>query len=182
VIKLIIVGVGCFVVALAVSTGVTVLRTPVRPAAADSTAAAHGLAPTDSVLHAAGGQPSTANGFEGTGTSGLDEFADEPADGPSAMQLAAAVPRTAEVVHTATPNAEPHATPADYPRLGKILVNMKPAEAAAILAYLADAQVEGVLRSLGPRQAAAMLASIPTERAAQLSRRLLVLPAEEKKP
>ncbi len=181
-IKLIVVGAACFLVALAASTGVTVLRTPVRAAVADSTLAAANAAAADSVLHAAGDHAAPPPGFEGTGAENFDEFADEPAEGPSAMQLAAAVPHTADVVRAATAGAETHTPAADYPRLGKILVNMKPAEAAAILAYLADAQVEGVLRSLGPRQAAAMLASIPTERAAQLSRRLLVLPAEEKKP
>ena len=81
------------------------------------------------------------------------------------------------------PNATPHVVepPADYGRVAKILVNMKPAEAAAILSHLGDAQVEGVLRSVGPRQAATLLAAMPTERAAQLSRRLLVIPPAQEK-
>jgi flagellar motility protein MotE (MotC chaperone) len=96
------------------------------------------------------------------------------------MALAASVPHEAEVVTPAsTSHAEP---PADYTRVAKILVNMKPAEAGAILEHLGDAQVEGVLRAVGPRQAATLLTALPAERAAQISKRLLVPVTEEKRP
>jgi flagellar motility protein MotE (MotC chaperone) len=57
--------------------------------------------------------------------------------------------------------------------VARILINMKSAEAAKIMAYLGDDQVEGILRSMGVRQAAMILAQLPVERAAKLSRRLM---------
>ncbi len=171
-IKIIIVGVACFVLALAGSTGVVVMTAPKHVAAADSTAVA------DSTLHAGGEHGATA----AHDAAGAEPNAHEPAAEPNPMQLAESVPHTGEPVpHAAAEPAKPD-EPADFARVGKILVNMKPAEAAAILSHLSDTQVEGVLRSLGPRQAATMLASMPAERAAQLSKRLLVAPpAEDKK-
>jgi flagellar motility protein MotE (MotC chaperone) len=51
---------------------------------------------------------------------------------------------------------------------------MKALEAAKVLAFLSDDEVEGILRAVGPRQAADFMTNIPKERAAILSRRLLV--------
>lgn len=168
-IKIIIVGVACFVLALAGSTGVVVMTAPPHVAAADSTAVA------DSTLHAPGEHAAAVANEGGSDALGIDDVAADP----NPMQLAEAVPRSGElVVHEGSRSAAPEA-PADFGRVGKILVNMKPAEAAAILSHLSDPQVEGVLRSLGPRQAATMLASMPSERAAQLSKRLLVAPPAE---
>jgi flagellar motility protein MotE (MotC chaperone) len=55
-----------------------------------------------------------------------------------------------------------------------VLSAMKPPEAAQVMGLLSDDEVEGILRAVGPRQAADFLANIPRERAALLSRRLLV--------
>jgi Mg/Co/Ni transporter MgtE len=75
-----------------------------------------------------------------------------------------------------------HAPDADsYKQVGSILLNMKPAEAARIMSYLNDDQVEGLLRSMSPRQAAGVLGQLAPERGAVLSRRLLV-PAKETRP
>jgi flagellar motility protein MotE (MotC chaperone) len=68
-----------------------------------------------------------------------------------------------------------------YKQVGSILLNMKPVEAAKIVSYLNDDQVEGLLRSMSPRQAAGVLGQLPAERAAALSRRLLV-PSKEARP
>ena len=179
----IIVGAACFVLALAGSTAVVVLRAPAKVAVADSTAvsdsthaaAAHGEATAQAATPAEGAhgdapQGETAAALEGDGAT--------PATEPDRMALAANVPHEGEVVPATTTHAvEP---PADYGRVAKILVNMKPAEAAAILEQLGDPQIEGVLRAVGPRQAATLLAALPTERAAQLSKRLLVPTPEEK--
>jgi hypothetical protein len=62
---------------------------------------------------------------------------------------------------------------AAFKQLGKILGNMKPAEAAKVLGFLSDAEVEGVFRQLQPRQAGALLAALPQQRAGALGRRLL---------
>ena len=178
---LIIVGVACFVLALAASTAVVVMRAPANGAKPDSVAvanAAHAHADSASAPAAATGAvvPPAGDGhaaaFEGDTTA--------PASEPDRMALAASVPHEAEVVTpTSTSHAEP---PADYTRVAKILVNMKPAEAGAILEHLGDAQVEGVLRAVGPRQAATLLTALPAERAAQISKRLLVPVTEEKRP
>ncbi|HMY26639.1 MAG TPA: hypothetical protein PLJ59_09960 [Solirubrobacterales bacterium] len=57
--------------------------------------------------------------------------------------------------------------------MARVLSAMKPPEAAKVLAYLSDDEVEGILRAVGPRQAADFLTNLPKERAATLSRRLL---------
>jgi len=178
----IIIGAACFVLALAGSTAVVVLRAPAKVAVADSTAvsdsthaaAAHGEATAHAATPAEGAhgdvpQAGAEVALEGEGTT--------PSTEPDRMALAANVPHEGEVVPATTTHAvEP---PADYGRVAKILVNMKPAEAAAILEHLGDPQIEGVLRAVGPRQAATLLAALPTERAAQLSKRLLVPTPEE---
>ena len=171
-IKIIIIGVACFVLALAGSTGVVVMTAPKPVAVADSTAMA------DSTLRAAAEHAGAdAHGTAAAEAASLDGTAES-----NPMQLAEAVPSTGEVVSHDHRAPEKLEEPADFARVGKILVNMKPAEAAAILSHLSDAQVEGVVRSLAPRQAATMLASMTPERAAQLSKRLLVAsPVEDKK-
>ena len=174
-IKTILMGVACFVVALAASTSVMVMRTPVKGAVKDSTAVA------DSLVHATAAHEAAPAAGQSYAPAG-DFAADAPVSAPDLIQLAQAIPHTAEPVAASPKHVEKNDAPADFARVGKILVNMKPAEAAAIMGYLADAQVEGVLRSLGPRQAASMLAALPTERAAQLSKRLLIVPVEVKQP
>lgn len=69
---------------------------------------------------------------------------------------------------------DPAAKAAAYKQVARVLSAMKPVEAAKVLAFLSDEEVEGLLRAVGPRQAADFLTNIPKERAAGLSRRLLV--------
>lgn len=69
---------------------------------------------------------------------------------------------------------DPVARAAAYKQVARVLSAMKPVEAAKVLAFLSDDEVEGLLRAVGPRQAADFLTNIPKERAAGLSRRLLV--------
>jgi hypothetical protein len=71
------------------------------------------------------------------------------------------------------PIADPIATAGAYKQVARVLSAMKPPEAAKVIAFLSDDEVEGLLRSVGPRQAADFLTNIPKERAALLSRRLL---------
>jgi flagellar motility protein MotE (MotC chaperone) len=77
-------------------------------------------------------------------------------------------------VRAAIAQADPVAKAAAYKQVARVLSAMKPVEAAKVLAYLSDEEVEGLLRAVGPRQAADFLTNIPKERAAGLSRRLLV--------
>lgn len=182
----IIIGAACFVLALAGSTAVVVLRAPAKVAVADSTAIADSThaAPAHGEAAAHAGAPAegaaTEPGDHAGATVALEGEGSAPASEPDRMALAANVPHEGEVV----PGAASHVVEpaADYGRVAKILVNMKPAEAAAILEQLADPQIEGVLRSVGPRQAATLLAALPATRAAQLSKRLLVPTPEEKRP
>ncbi len=61
-----------------------------------------------------------------------------------------------------------------YKQVARIFSAMKPPEAAKVLAFLSDEEVEGILRAVGPRQAADFMTNLPKERAAVLSRRLLI--------
>jgi hypothetical protein len=67
----------------------------------------------------------------------------------------------------------------EYKTLARILATMRPADAAKILAYLSDDEVEGILRSLRVRQIATLLSELPTERAAALGQRLVDTREEE---
>ena len=91
---------------------------------------------------------------------------------PAAAAAAAAAAR----VSSQTPDE------ATFKQVGSILMNMKPAEATKIMSYLNDTQVEGLLRSMSPRNAATVLSQFPAERAAALSRRLLVPAPKEARP
>lgn len=73
----------------------------------------------------------------------------------------------------AGPMTDPIAKAGAYKQVARVLSAMKPPEAAKVIAFLSDDEVEGLLRSVGPRQAADFLTNIPKERAALLSRRLL---------
>ena len=74
---------------------------------------------------------------------------------------------------------DPEDRAAAYKQVARVLSAMKPPEAAKVLLLLSDDEVEGILRSVGPRQAADFLTNLPKERAAQLSRRLLVPKAKD---
>ena len=91
---------------------------------------------------------------------------------PMAVTAAAAAAPSIALAH---PIPDSLTTPT-YRPVARLLMNMKPADAGKVLSYLNDTQVEGILRALGARQAAVLLSQMPAERAAQLSRRLM-LPA-----
>lgn len=80
----------------------------------------------------------------------------------------------AAVVKPVAAAADPVAKAGAYKQVARVLSAMKPVEAAKVIAFLSDDEVEGLLRAVGPRQAADFLTNIPKERAAVLSRRLLV--------
>lgn len=189
--KLIVFGAVAFVLGLGGTTGVMVMTAKAPPVAADSTAA-HALPAKAHAGEAAGTPPVEAAHAAGTAHASQAP-ADEPApatpgaaatEAPADAHTASTtpveavvrppVPAVTRIAHAATePDAE------SYKQVGNILMNMKPAEAAKILAYLSDAQVEGLLRSMSPRNAASVLSQLPSERAAALSKRLLVpAPAE----
>lgn len=58
-------------------------------------------------------------------------------------------------------------------RLSKIFSEMKPGEAADVLSYLSDGEIERILLGIRERDAAAILAQLEPERAAAVSRRVL---------
>jgi hypothetical protein len=164
--KLILVVAIAFVAGLSGGTAAVVMRPHAQAAAADSAAvaaradsartAAHAAAAdsghADAAPHAAAAPPHTAT-------------ADAPAArDSSAPPPAAAAPVTATAASTGG---------GGYRQLARVLSNMKPADAAKIVAFLSDDQVEGLLGQLGVRQAASLLSAMPTERAAALGRRML---------
>jgi hypothetical protein len=188
--KPVIFGVLAFVIGLGGSTGVMVLTTPVRLTAADSLAIAK--ADSTRAKHPAEAAPVA------------HEAVREAAPAAAAHESSAVAPATPEATHAAAASTEgspapvvTHVPPAaaavrdprapnlpdadSYKQVGSILLNMKPAEAAKIVSYLNDDQVEGLLRSMSPRQAAGVFGQLPPERAAALSRRLLI-PAREDRP
>jgi len=58
-------------------------------------------------------------------------------------------------------------------RLSKIFSQMKPADAAEVLSYLTDAEIERILLGIRERDAAAILSQLEPSRAAAVSRRVL---------
>ncbi len=96
-------------------------------------------------------------------------------------------PYAAEPVQTEVPIKDPTDVPSKDPtevptkepseegleRLGKIFMAMKPRDAAAVLTYLNDAEVEAILFQLREKNAAEILGSFPPDRAAVLSRSVL---------
>ncbi len=177
--KLVIFGVAAFVLGIAGSSGVLVMTSPKLPAGADSLLAAradslhhlkpvpHAAASTATAAHA---PVSMAHGDSAVALPGHTVEAAAASTHPTVEHVVPAV-----VAAPTGPQAPTPAEQADaYKQVGGILNNMKPAEAARILAYLSDSQIEGLLRSMGPRPSAAMLGQLPPERAAALSKRLLV--------
>jgi len=166
--KLILIGIACFAVGLGASTMVMLKRAP-RPAphpAADSSAK---VAPADSAkLHPA--------------DSAAKDSAHAKLD--TTVRHASTIPATSAATVPAVPApvpAHPDSAPVvkleklrDFKAVARIFSSMKPTEAAQVLAFLSDTEVEGILRAVGPRQAADFMSNLPKERAAALSRRLLV--------
>lgn len=194
--KLVIFGVIAFVIGIAGSSGVMVLTSPKLPAGADSLLAAKADSLHQFKAHAAAaGSSSVAPPHEAAVAAAAhgDSAHTDAAHADAAHgDVSAPAAHPLQVVATATqgpvvqvvppkpgvsaappgPTAEQQAEA--FKQVGSILNNMKPAEAARILEYLSDAQVEGLLRSMGARPSAVMLGQLPPERAAALSKRLLV--------
>lgn len=177
--KLVIFGVVAFVLGIAGSSGVMVMTAPKLPAGSDSLLAVM----ADSIkTHKTGGEhgahPAPGGEHAGATQPHADSVATDPAHGAEATVAATPAPIEHVVPPTSHGLPSASATPAQqaeaYKQVGSILNNMKPVEAARILAYLSDTQVEGLLRSMGPRQSAVMLGQLPPERGAALSKRLLV--------
>lgn len=201
--KLVIFGVAAFVIGLGGTTGGLVLTAPKLPPGADSliaaahadstqhgaaAAGAHAAAAPTATEHAAatpegtppaeGAPASEAAGHEAAAASA--EPAAHGVDAATASHAPAEEPvRPMAGMAPLTRPGEPD--PETYKQVGSILMNMKPAEAAKIMGYLNDTQIEGLLRSMSPRNAATVLSQMSPERAAALSRRLLV-PAKETRP
>jgi hypothetical protein len=189
--KLVIFGVIAFVVGIAGSSGVMVMTSPKLPAGADSLLAAKADSLRRIPAHPAeAGSSVVAPSHEGAvaaaahGDSVRTDAAHVDSAVPAAHPLQVVATATqGPVVQVVPPKPGVAAAPAGptaeqqaeaFKQVGSILNNMKPAEAARILEYLSDAQVEGLLRSMGPRPSAVMLGQLPPERAAALSKRLLV--------
>lgn len=68
---------------------------------------------------------------------------------------------------------------AGFKQLARIFTTMKAADAVKVMALMTDDEVEGVLRATPPKQTAEMLNQFPQQRAAALSRRLLVPTVKE---
>lgn len=188
--KPVIFGVLAFVLGLGGSTGVGVLTTPVRLTVADSLAI--GRADTTRAAHPTAAAPvvHAAAKIASPAPAGRESPEAASAGTPSTTAVASTlgsqapavthVPQAPEGgVHEGRPANAPDAE--SYKQVGSILLNMKPAEAARIVTYLNDDQLEGLVRSMTPRQAAGVFGQLPPERAAALSRRLLV-PAKEVRP
>ncbi|MGE0351725.1 MAG: hypothetical protein AB7I33_04900 [Gemmatimonadales bacterium] len=171
--KIILLSLAAFLVALGAGTGAVVLRSGGNVPAADSTSTAidsteHGavaVAAADSQADH-GPPPSTADTLTPrTDSADAGAVAAAPPEAPVAAPIRQA------------PGPQPGPTPEEearaYGQVARILVNMKPADAARILGHLSDAQVEGIFRQLGVRQTAQLMGQLPVERAAALSRRLL---------
>jgi hypothetical protein len=164
-----------FVVALAASTFLGIQKGKKAAAAAALVVAAH----ADSVK-AAHAADSTANHDSTTKHDG-GEHAEAPKDsgstaGPGDAQVAhgePAGPVPAKVIPVSTPINSAEKAEA-FKQVARVLSAMKAADAVKVMAFLSDEEVEGILRAVGPRQAGDFLTNLPKERAATLSRRLLV--------
>ena len=180
--KLAILAGAAFVASLGGSTAFVALRAPAHATSgatthADSTAAP--AAPAQAPPHGASTTPAGAAPRPAAASpAGARATAPAGAGGPAiAPAPASGVSATSAASATFAADAAP-----DYKGLSRILSNMKPAQAGAVIARLDDADVEGILRSLGPRPSATLLAMLPPDRAAALSRRLLVpVPGAEAK-
>jgi hypothetical protein len=164
--KTIVVGGGAFLLTLGLSTYLGMqkapadLSNPVPEVSADS---AH--APSDSA-HAPSDSAHAPADSVGEPHAPASEHPAPEASFASPDPLAGALPVTEDPTTTA---------PQDPPekQVGRILAQMKPADAAGILTFLGDDEVARILCHLGVRQAAALLEQIPAERAATLTRSAL---------
>jgi hypothetical protein len=181
--KAILFAVVAFVLSLGATTAVLVKRAPHPQVAAavppkDSTAArpkAPGK-PTDSTAHAAADSGRVHQDSAMT----RDSVAHPAAPGGAVTPVTnAAAPRPSGPRPAPRAAADPAAKMAAVKQVARVLSAMKAAEAAKVLAFLSDDEVEGILRAVGPRQAADFMTNLPKERAAALSRRLMVPKPQE---
>jgi len=95
---------------------------------------------------------------------------------PVAASTAAPAMGKGEIRPARAPAAKPDSAQraAGFKQLARIFGSMKAADAVKVMGLMTDDEVDGVLRSLGPKQAADLMGQFPKERAAALSRRLLV--------
>lgn len=188
-IRLVIFGVLAFVLGIGGSTGARVFTAPAHSHLADSLAVAkahadsakgHGGETAVALPSGAGHVPVPVTPLPDTATAHAAPIAAEPAaEGGHAPEVTHVPPAPVAAPATSA-HAEPDAE--RYKQVGSILLNMKPAEAAKVIGYLNDDQVEGLLRSMSPRQAAGVLGQLSPERAAALSRRLLIPAPKEAQP
>jgi len=171
--KLPILGVIAFALGVAGATGAVVMLGPkpeVLPAAHDSTAtkadslvkpdSAH--AKSDSAVHQASAPAhETSETSETTAVTGTHT--------PSASSVSGTPPAAAVLPAPGTT-----APGRDFAKLARLLSAMPAPQAAELLGFLDDNDVEGVLRALGLRQAVGIFGALPKPRAAIMSRRLLV--------
>jgi len=160
-------------VAFLLSTGGTtayIVKTappPPAPAPSRPDSAAHDSTPADSTGHAPHGGDSASR------TTAGDSAGPAAHDSAAPAGTAPASPAPAPPPRRGPPPVDPEARAAANKQVARVLSAMKAPEAAKVLAYLTDDEVEGILRAVGPRQAADFLTNLPKERAAALSRRLL---------
>lgn len=184
--KIVILGVLAFLVSLGGTTGALVMKArKARPAAADSVAhrdstaaradstAIHVAAqPRDTAGAVPLADPSLPATHHDSAAHGADVAAAGDSVRPSASTQAVLAAKPSAAAGGESPEAA-RLEASSYKQLARIFANMKTTDAAKVLAYMSDEEVEGVLRQLGVRPAAGLLAALPKERAAALSRRLL---------
>ena len=186
--KLILMAAGAFVIGLGGSTAAIVMRTPARTAAvaaADSLGTRHANALAQARTGGAGDSAhataaATPLAVPAAPTHTLSPDAAPAASphpvGPDATPATAAPPPSVRALPSPPlPSNSLTAAegPAGYRQVARVLSSMKPADAAKIVAYLSDDQLEGIFGQLGVRQAASLMSQLPTERAAAMSRRIM---------
>lgn len=180
--KAIIFALVAFLVSLGGTTAFMVKRGVAKAQAENATALAH----ADSLKAVAARADSTRHDSTAKDSLHADSTRHDTANVPVAADSGRTPMPVAVAVKPSGVSPESHATPVDpvakaaaYKQVARVLSAMKPPEAAKVLGLLSDDEVEGILRSVGPRQAADFLTNLSKERAAVLSRRLLVPKARE---
>ena len=170
--RLVLMGVGAFLLSLGGTTGALVMKAKAHPALADSLAA-HTDPPaahTDSAAHPKPAivRPDSSPAPADTGAARLARHDSAGATASTAALGASPVATKPAAAPAAAPAATEAKERAAYKELARIFANMKTTDAAKVLGYPSDTEVEGVLQQLGVRPAAGLLAALPKERAAAL--------------
>jgi hypothetical protein len=171
--KMILISVAAFVVSLGATTMLVVKRHPPAPPAATHSAPGADSAAKAPVADSSKKHPADSVAGDTTHhdtTSGHVSTGAPIAAAPAPTETA---PSLMPVLPVGQPVPAPDKTKA-FKEVARIFSSMKAAEAAKVLGFLSDTEVEGILRAVGPRQAADFMTNLPKERAAALSRRLLV--------